>query len=370
MVRRTAAALVLLAMSTALPAVAHARALVGMGDQKPEMFTDARFRWLGVREARIVVSWNVMRSPSERAWADTWLRDARKAGVQPLVAFGHEWSGKQRTALPSVKAYRAAFLRFQAAYPWVKTYTGWNEANHCSQPTCHHPERAAAYYDVIRDACPRCTVVAGDVLDQNNMIPWLRRFQKAVRHKPTLWGLHNYLDANRMRSTGTRKLLKAVKGRVWITETGGLVRRKHYRAQIAFPESAAHAGDVTRFILQFADTHARIRRVYIYQWNANSLFQTWDSGLIDPFGQRRPAFVELAHHFGRNPARAPKDPPFVVDTAPPPPGPAGPGAEEKPAQQQPPPAPQPAPPPQSPPPPPPQNCAPLPICPPVIGGGG
>src|SRR3954453_3718941 len=151
------------------------------------------------------------------------------------------------------------------------------------------------------------------------MIPWVRRFQKAVRHRPTLWGLHNYLDANRMRSTGTRKLLAAVKGRVWITETGGLVRRKHYRAQIAFPESADHAGKVTRFILQFADSHARIRRVYIYQWNANSLFQTWDSGLIDPFGQRRPAFVELAHHFGRNPARAPADPPFVVTTAPPPP---------------------------------------------------
>src|SRR4051794_19973476 len=219
MVRRTAAALVFLAISTALPAVARARAPVGVGDQKPEMFTDGGFRWLGVREARIVVSWNVMRSPAERAWADAWLRDARKAGVQPLVAFGHEWSGKQRTVLPGVKAYRAAFLRFQAAYPWVKTYTGWNEANHCSQPTCHHPERAAAYYDVIRDACPRCTVVAGDVLDQNNMIPWLRRFQKAVHHRPTLWGLHNYLDANRMRSTGTRKLLKAVKGRVRITET-------------------------------------------------------------------------------------------------------------------------------------------------------
>jgi hypothetical protein len=369
MTRRAAAALVLLAMVAALPATAHARAVVGMGDQKPEMFTDARFHWLGVRDARIVVSWDVMRSASERAWASAWLAAARKAKVEPLVSFGHAWSGTQRQALPSATAYRSAFTRFRRAYPWVRTYTAWNEANHCSQPTCHHPERAAAYYDVIRSDCPRCTVVAGDVLDQNNMVPWLKRFQRAARHRPALWGLHNYLDANRMRTTGTRKLLAAVKGRVWITETGGLVRRKHYKAQIAFPESAEHAGKVTRFVLRFADTHARIRRVYIYQWNANSLFQTWDSGLIDPFGQRRPAFVELAHHFGRNPARAPADPPFVVTTAPPPPGPAGPGAEEKPAQQQPQPPPQQSPPPQSPPPPPPpKDCSPLPVCPPLLGG--
>jgi hypothetical protein len=370
MVRRTAAALVLLAIAAALPAVAHARAVVGIGDQKPEMFTDARFHWLGVRHARMVVSWDVMRSTSERTWANAWLAAARAAKVQPLVSFGHAWSGNRRKVLPSVTAYRAAFTRFRRAYPWVRTYTAWNEANHCSQPTCHNPERAAAYYDVIRSDCPRCTVVAGDVLDQNNMVGWVRSFARAARHKPTLWGLHNYLDANRLRTTGTRRLLAAVKGRVWITETGGLVRRKHYRAQISFPESAEHAGKVTRFLLRFANAHTRIRRVYIYQWNANSLFQTWDSGIIDPFGQRRPAFDALARQFGRNPKRAPADPPFVDTGAPPPPGPAGPGAEEKPAQQQQSqPPPQQSPPPQNPPPPPPPDCSPLPVCPPSLGGG-
>jgi hypothetical protein len=371
MMRRTAAALVFLSIVAAVPAVAHARVLVGMGDQKPDMFNDQRFRWLRVRDARIVVSWDVQGSVTERRWAATWLAAARRDGVEPLVAFGHAWRGAKRAHLPSVRAYRAAFLRFRAAYPWVRTYTPWNEANHCSQPTCHDPERAAAYYDVVRDACAGCTVVAGDVLDQGNMVAWLRRFQRAARHRPTLWGLHNYLDANRLRTDGTRRLLAAVKGRVWITETGGLVRRKHYRAQIAFPESAEHAAKVTRFVLRFADTQPRIRRVYLYQWNANSLFQTWDSGLIDPFGQRRPAFVELARHFGRDARHAPADTPFAAAPAPPPPGPAGPGAEEPPAQQQPPPPPPPqqSPPPQNPPPPPPpKDCSPLPICPPGLGG--
>src|SRR3954453_18709280 len=143
------------------------------------------------------------------------------------------------------------------------------------------------------------------------MIPWVRRFQRAARHKPTLWGLNNYLDANRLRTTGTRRLLAAVKGRVWITETGGLVRRKHYRAQISFPESAEHAGKVTRFLLRFANAHTRIRRVYIYQWNANSLFQTWDSGIIDPFGQRRAALPRPAPSGGR-----PSPPPRAISAPP------------------------------------------------------
>ncbi len=354
-------------MLAALPAVAHARALVGMGDQKPAMFTDARFHWLGVRDARIVVSWDVQRQGYERTWASTWLLRAKAAGVEPLVAFGHAWGGPKRQQLPSVAAYRAAFERFRRAYPWVRNYTPWNEANHCSQPTCNNPERAAAYTDVISEACPRCTVVAGDVLDQPNMVSWLRRFQRAVKHMPQVWGLHNYLDANRLRTSGTRRMLATVRGRVWITETGGLVYRKHYRAQIAFPESAAHAAEVTNFVLSFANTHARIRRVYIYQWNAVTLFQNWDSGLIDSFGQRRPAFDALARHMGRNPKHAPADPPLVVDTAPPPPGPAGPGAEEQPPPKQ-------DPPPQQqqqqqqqqdkPKDPPPPDCSPLPECPP------
>src|SRR3954451_14204185 len=311
MMRRVAAALVFLSLVAPLPSVAHARAVVGMGDQKPEMFTDARFRWLGVRHARIVVSWNVMASTSERRWAAGWLGAARAARVEPLISFGHAWSGPQRKRLPSVAAYRSAFTRFRSAYPWVRTYIPWNEANHCSQPTCHRPERAAAYYDVIRADCPRCTVVAGDVLDQRNMVSWLRAFQRASKHKPTLWGLHNYLDASRLRTTGTRRLLRAVKGRIWITETGGLVRRKHYKAQIAFPESADHAGKVTRFLLRFANTHARIRRVYIYQWNANSLFQTWDSGIIEPFGQRRGGVHAPPRAVGPPHPEAPPAPPAV-----------------------------------------------------------
>src|SRR2546423_14329760 len=96
MSRRTAAALVFLAVLVAAPAVAHARVLVGIGDQKPAMFSDPRFRWLGVKRARIVVSWDVQRSPLERRWVAGWLAAARADRGQPPVAFGHPRSRKKR----------------------------------------------------------------------------------------------------------------------------------------------------------------------------------------------------------------------------------------------------------------------------------
>src|SRR5437764_434254 len=108
MSRRTAAALVFLAVLVAAPAAAHARVLVGIGDQKPTMFTDPRFRWLGIRRARIVVSWDVQRSRTEREWVAGWLAAAHKGHVEPLVAFGHDWSGTHRAYLPGVNQYRAA----------------------------------------------------------------------------------------------------------------------------------------------------------------------------------------------------------------------------------------------------------------------
>src|SRR4051794_9144338 len=239
-------AIAVLGLLLAVPAAASAKPILGIGEQKYGMFSDPRFEWLGIRHARLAVSWDVLlRHDWERDWLGRWLGGAHRAHVVPLVVFGHDWVGKRRRYLPLPAEYRHAFRVFRARYPWVREYTAWNEANHCSQPTCHHPQAAAAYYDVMRDECPACTVVAADVLDQSNMASWLRRFQRVVRHTPRIWGLHNYLDANRLRTSGTRALLNLVKGDVWFTETGGVVRRTRYKGQAAFPESPEHAAKAT-----------------------------------------------------------------------------------------------------------------------------
>ena len=335
----------------AAPAAAHARVVVGIGDQKTDMYSDPRFYWLGIKNTRIIVSWEVERVPWERQWVDQWLQAARFFGVEPLVGFGHSWSESRRKILPSVAKYKRAVRDFHRRYPWVHDYIAWNEGNHCSQPTCHHPRRAAAYFDAVVDMCPTCNVVAGDVLDQPDMVSWLRAFRRAARHKPKIWGLHNYVDVNRLRSSGTRRLLDAVKGQVWITETGGVVHRGHYKGKAKFEESASHAGTVTKYALRLAADHPEITRVYLYHWSTDARNALWDSGLIGPRGHLRPGFLALAAFLRRDlksvPTRRPPPPPPSDQPPPPPPSDQPPPADQPPPSDQPPPQQQPSqPPPQ------------------------
>jgi hypothetical protein len=317
MVRGICLALLLAFVATAVavpaePAKAAKRPVVGIGDQKVDMFFDPRFKWLKIRHGRLVVPWYVATKRAtrlDRFLADIWLKSARRKRVQALVGFGQHPAKLFRKKAPTVKQYRAAFRAFRKKYPWVKTYIPWNEANHCSQPTCRKPELAAKYFNTVKRYCKGCKVVAADVLDQPDMGKWLRRFRKATRYKPTIWGLHNYFDVNRRRSKGTRKFLRMLprRSRVWITETGGIVKRQHRKKnrKRAFPENPTHAGKVTRYVLRMSRA-LRIERVYLYHWNIHQRRPYWDSGVIDLYGRIRPGFKELARFLGKNWRKAPK----------------------------------------------------------------
>jgi hypothetical protein len=291
-----------------LPAGASASARVAIGDQKPVIFDDARLGWLGIRHARTVVAWDWYKVGYERERLDEWLERASRAGIEPLVAFGHSWEARRLKQLPTVAQYRHSLREFRRRHPWVRVYSVWNEANHCSQPTCKRPRRAAAYYNAMRSLCRGCRIVAADVLDQPNMVPWLREFRRHAKGEPRLWGLHNYLDANRFRRDGTRRMLRAVRGEIWFTETGGIVRRRHFRQKIrlGFPESPSHAGRATAWILRLSKMSPRIKRIYLYHWSSTSPDQRWDSGLISWNGRARPAFDVVARHRGLDPRKAPR----------------------------------------------------------------
>jgi hypothetical protein len=286
--------LVVAAALCALAAPVSASALVvGMGDQKPDMFGDARFAALGLSRARLAVGWDFLTSPDQAARADAWLQAARAARVEPLVTFGHSLLGGRRRALPTPERFRYEFRRFRALYPWVTTFATWNEANHCGEPTCHRPRLVAAYYDALRSECPTCTVLAAEVLDMPNMVSWVQAFQAHARDVPRYWGLHNYLDANRLRTVGTRRLLGATTGQVWFTETGGIVSRTS-RRRVTFPESVPHAARAVAWVFErLVALSRRVTRVYLYHWDADSPTDTWDSALIDPEGRERPAFAVL-----------------------------------------------------------------------------
>jgi hypothetical protein len=261
---------------------------VGIADNKPDMFADPRFAAAGIGYARLSIGWDALSSPWQLEELDRWLGAARAAGAEPLISFGHSRTDRRRVPTPERLLFE--FRRFRARYPWVKEFAAWNEANHCGEPTCHRPRLVAAYYRKLRRECPDCRILAAEVLDTPNMVRWVRRFRRAAREEPAYWGLHNYLDANRRRTSGTRRLLRAVKGLVWFTETGGIVRRRN-RRKVTFPESARHAASATRFVFRrLVPLSRRATRVYIYHWNAGPPASTWDSALIGPTGRARPAY--------------------------------------------------------------------------------
>jgi hypothetical protein len=285
-------ATVLVVLLAALAAAPAAGALtIGIADQKPDMFTDPRFLASDLHYARRAVPWDALTSPTQTAQIDEWLAGARAAHVIPLLSFTH--SSANRRQLPSPERLLYEFRRFRARYPWVTDYASWNEANHCGEPTCHRPELVAAYWRKLRMACPTCRILAAEVLDMPNMTSWVKAFRHAAKVEPRYWGIHNYIDANRLRTSGTRRLLNAVKGQIWFTETGGIVSRTN-RRKVTFPESAEHAAIATRFLFEdLIPLSRRITRVYLYHWNSEPGPKTWDSALIGPTGRPRPAYRVL-----------------------------------------------------------------------------
>jgi hypothetical protein len=279
--------LTLLALALVPAAGAQAKVAVGIADNKSDMFTDTRFAALHVKYARVVVPYDAMHDFTTRTWLDGWMAGAKASGVRPLVTFDR--SRKRTSHNPSAAQMAKSLKDLRKRYPFVKEFATWNEAN-----INKRPETVARWWIAMRKACPTCTILGADLLDRNNVGSWARRFVKAARRTPKVWGLHNYTDANRLKTTGTRKLLGAVKGAVWFTETGGVVSR-HNGSGIKFPTSATHAAKATRFVFtNLVKLSPRVQRAYLYHWNTGAGDgRTWDSGLIGPDGQGRPALKVL-----------------------------------------------------------------------------
>jgi hypothetical protein len=295
------AAVLFAALFTAAPAGADANPdlLIGFGEQRPSVFGNPHWQRLDLPDTRLLVGWDALRYRWQRREIDHWMKAAQAAGARPLVAFSRSRAPWRTRKLPSAAEYRRWFLKFRHRYPWVRNYLAWNEANHCSQPTCHKPEAAARYFDVMKSACDSCKIVAADVLDSDDMVGWLRRFRAAARHRPTIWGLHNYLDANRFRTTGTELMLSTVRGEIWFTETGGLVKRKNTSPH-KFPDSPSHAAKATRWVLnRLVTLSPRITRVYLYHFQNQGPDAFWDSGVLDPRGRPRPAYEVLKKYVVR-----------------------------------------------------------------------
>jgi hypothetical protein len=302
MTRTLSLALILLtAAVAALPAPASAAPVtVGLGDQSWNVFSDPYFQALGLKRVRVVTPWNVALSRGDRVWLDDYLAGVQQAGIEPLVSFGAA-SGSRCPArpckLPTTAQFDRAFRAFRARWPWVRTLSVWNEENHRAQPTFRYPEQAARYFNVVKKRCRGCRIVAADVLDDPNMVRWVTRF-RAVARGPRLWGLHNYRDTNPRRGQrygGTKLLAQTVRGKIWLTETGGIVKFVLPDGKTLFPYSERRANVAIERLMRLARANrSRVERLYVYHWRQDpNGVNRFDSALIRDDGVPRASYYTL-----------------------------------------------------------------------------
>jgi hypothetical protein len=283
---------------------ASAKYRVGVSEQNPAMFSSPHWQGLKLKRTRYIVAWDWNKT-GQVAETDAFMNAARAAGQDVLVTFtahrgcfnGTRYSRSKACRAPSASAYRSAFRAFDDRFPWVRTYSAWNEVNHVSQPTFKSPRLAVRYYSVLRREARRrkFRVMAADVLDTSNMGGYLRSFLRRAPGSPNLWGLHNYQDVNRRTSADTRLMLDTVPGTVWLTETGGLVKFGDSR-QFRYSESRAESR--TRWMFTLANRYdskrrgmrSKIDRLFVYNWFGQPRGARFDSGLVGADGSPRAAF--------------------------------------------------------------------------------
>jgi hypothetical protein len=298
-------ALLLLVGLLVCAAPAGATYKVGLGEQNPAMFGAPAWQSLHLKRVRYLVPWDYATHRGQRDAVDFYMGRAHAARQDVLVTFTARsgcysatgrYSKKKACRAPSTKAYRKAFLAFDKTFPWVKTYSAWNEINHKSQPTFKSPARAAAYYNVLRKYTTKrkFRAMAADMLDTGNMVRYLTALKRKVKGHPTLWGLHNYGDVNRRRTSYTKTMLRLVPGEVWLTETGGIVKLAP-----SFKRSTSRAAArtkymfslVNRFSHHHAGQRAKLTRLFVYTFYGASSKARFDAGLVNPNGSARKAYT-------------------------------------------------------------------------------
>jgi hypothetical protein len=298
---------------------------IGIGDDKPDMFKDPRFLALKIKTVRYDMAWDALAGGYQTSEVATWMKDAKAHHLDVLLTIDHSrrvthkkvkvcakkvhnkcirYVTKKKTVslsrvLPTAAQYISAFKRFHSRFPWVKNFVTWDETNYYGEATYDKEGLVASYYRALRKACSSCTILAAEFLDVDKheavpMTKWARTFVKDLGYQPGYWAFNNYEDANHLVSTSTRQLLGAVTGKIWLAETGGIVRRPAH-PHPGFPQNAAHAAKVDTYILKtLGSLNPRIQRIYLYEWDAKTKRDSWDTALISYNNKPRPGYGVVA----------------------------------------------------------------------------
>jgi hypothetical protein len=304
--RRLLLLIALLTAALAVPAGAGAYTL-GVSDQQAGTFTNPDFAPLKFKAARYITPYDVMEDSAEKAKLEAWVSAARAAKQKILISFEHSHRSNSRALkAPSVAAYTKELKKFKKAYPFVRDISPWNEVNRChalrdgsvqGQPSkiCSlntGPKLTAQYYMAARKVFTgsKYRIVGLDVLDEQNVnktIKYLKSFLRHASPDPKIIGFHNYSDTNRFSTTRTRRVLETFGGKVWLTETGGIVK-----LGTSFPFSTSRAAKALGCMFTLAKTNVRIQALFVYQYNppTNPTTAFFDAGLINPDNTLRPGY--------------------------------------------------------------------------------
>jgi hypothetical protein len=172
----------------------------------------------------------------------------------------------------------------------VRLFSTWNEANFtAAQPTGRDPARTARFYRAAREECEgKCTVLTADFRPDGTpeAAAWLREFKRGIGPGPHIWGLVPYPDVNRRTDVHTRAFLRATKGDVWVTEVGAL----HFFGRGLRPSIPRQTKVMRYLVNDFPRVSPRVRRLYVYHWQASPTDRLFDSGLLSADGAPRPAY--------------------------------------------------------------------------------
>ena len=224
--------------------------------------------------------------------------------LRPRVGRQRRARAAERQGLPrGVRALPQALSRGCA------TYTPWNEANHCSQPTCHHPDaRRRLLRRHARRDCPRCTVVAADVLDQRNMVPWLRRFQPPRQGHPRCGACTTTSTPTACAPPARAPAQGRSRGTSGSPRPAGSCAARTTRRRSPSRSRAAHAGEATRLDPALRQPlRAHPPRLHL---PVERQLAVPDVGLgaDRPVRPAPPGFDVLARAIGRDPNQAPEGP--------------------------------------------------------------
>ena len=202
---------------------------------------------------------------------------------------------RRRPVLPAHPSqYRLAFAAFHQRWPYVKTISPWNEANHPSQPTAITRPRRPSTTGRSREVCPelpRARRRGGGHLEPRALAQalqgraaehpaavgaaQLRRRHAPPRHDDPAHAAHRPRRrlADRDRRPGALPAPRRLASRGPTTSSG---RRARSSTRSRSPTSTP-----------------RISRVYLYNWRSVPWLR-WDSALLSAPGEPRPSFYALA----------------------------------------------------------------------------